>query len=125
MPNQAEIKPITKEIRFSSGVNPLGLEIGDLVKIRRDVDVAYTQAGERKMFFGDEWTRWVRITGSVKRALGTYVKGGGPGLVLGGDYDYEPPSLKVSRYVRLYTFKYRVDGKDFLVHPDDIIETAE
>lgn len=108
-------------IRLSTHDNPLGLRIGEVVRVKRvchvDYDGTFKENGAEKKLWFDDFGRSAIIIGTVKRALGKYVAGGG------GSYDwddYVPAYLKVSKYVRLYECRTTISGKTFLVHPDDI-----
>lgn len=108
-------------IRFSFHDNPLGLRIGEVVKVRRTCRVEYEGAfqengAEKKLWF-DDFNGALIVAGSVKRALGKYVAGSSGH----GEWDdFVPAYLKVSKYVWLYECKKTMSGKPFLVHPDDI-----
>jgi len=107
---------------FLSAANPLGLHIGQPIKAKRTCTVAYDVHGDKKLWFEDR-ARHGYIIGAIKRALGKYIKGHTRPIT--ASYGrYEPARLKVSEYVRLYECRSRIDGKTFLVHPDDI-ETME
>jgi len=103
-------------MRLSTSDNPLGLRIGEVVRVRRVCTIAYD--GDQKRLFFDDFKRAAIITGSVKRALGTYIPGRTYHLIDAPDAD--PPRLKVSQYVRLYECRTTMNGRSFLVHPDDI-----
>ena len=97
----------------ASPVNPLGLKLGDEVRVRRTCAVEYDKHGEKKLEYGEDLHFLAVVVGLAKRALGTYV---GPTYF---DSD-EPASLKVSKYVRLYEVKITLAATPSLVHPDDI-----
>jgi len=104
-------------IRLSTNDNPLGLRIGEVVRVRRVCTIAYD--GDQKRFFFEDFKRAAIIIGSVKRALGTYI----PGRIyhlIDSPGDDESGRLKVSKYIRLYECRTTMGGRSFLVHPDDI-----
>ncbi len=103
-------------IRFSTSDNPLGLHIGEVVKVKRVCTVAYDE--NKKRLFFDDFKREAIIIGSVKRALGAYVPGHLYHLIDAADV--ESARLKVTKYVRLYECRTAISGKPLLVHPDDI-----
>ena len=103
-------------MRFSTSDNPLGLRIGEIVAVKRVCTVAY-DGNEKRLFF-DDFRRKTTITGSTKRALGTYVPGHSFHLI--DAMDVESARLKVTKYVRLYECRTAISDKPLLVHPDDI-----
>jgi len=103
-------------MRISTSDNPLGLRIGEVVRVRQVCTIAYD--GDQKRFFFEDFGRAAVVVSSVKRALGTYV----PGFAYSAldTLDYDLPRLKVSRYVRLYECRTTMGSRSFLVRPDDI-----
>jgi len=93
--------------------NPLGLKLGEEVRVHRICTVEYDKHGEKKLNYSEDLHFLAVVVGTVRRALGTYV---GPEFY---DSD-EQGSLKVSKYVRLYEVKTTLADKPSLVHPDDI-----
>lgn len=108
-------------MRVSTKINPLGLRIGELVKVARIAFIGYNEHGVKELTFSEEIHITCTVVGVVKRALGKYVKGRHYHNLGLDPPDYEQPSLKVSKYVRLYQCKTRLEEKPFLVHPDDVI----
>jgi len=108
------------ELRFSTKTNPLGLRLGERVRVARIAFIGYTEHGEKTLTYSEEMHFSCIIIGVVKRALGNYV-GHKHFMDMDGGYD-EPPRLDVTKYVRLYECKTRLEEKSFLVDPDDILE---
>jgi hypothetical protein len=104
-------------MRISTTGNPLGLQIGEVITVRRTCIVEYIE-NEKQLIFTD-FQQSARVIGCIKRALGTYVPGGST-YSLGYEPDFDPPYLRVSKYVWLYQIRIAMHGAILLVHPDDI-----
>lgn len=106
-------------LRLSTHDNPLGLKLGELVRVRRICFVDYDVHGNKDITYSEELPFEAVVVGSVKRALGKFSSGRSY-LSLEGPVCDDPPRLIVSKYVRLYEVKVLLTDKPFLVHPDDI-----
>ena len=111
-------------IEFKTGLetpayfNPLGLSIGDQVKVSATTTVEYNDEGDKVLVEHPcNSKRVMIITGTVKKATGKYIKG------WGGFYDpesYEQAQLKIDKYHWLYECKRFINDKPQLVHSDNI-----
>lgn len=100
--------------RISTSDNPLGLRIGEVVRVRQVCTIDYD--GDQKRFFFEDFNQSANVIGSVKRAIGTCL----PGRTEWLHDDNDPPRLKVSKYVWLHECRTAMGGRSFLVRPDDI-----
>lgn len=106
-------------MRLSTHNNPLGLRLGERVRVRRICFVEYDVNNNKDITYSEEIPFLAVVVGSVKRALGK-LHTGRTYLSLEGPMCDDPPRLIVSKYVRLYEVKVRLTDKPLLVHPDDI-----
>jgi hypothetical protein len=94
--------------------------LGDEVIVSRVSCVEYDSDDHKRLTRTDAVTPFrCTVVGSVKRAIGKYMPGRDRFSFYGPDTDV-PARLEVARYIRLYKCKTRLEGKSFLVHPDDI-----
>lgn len=100
--------------------NPKGLKIGDKVRVCRTCTVEYDEVGNKNLMFSEYEPFDCYVVGSVKKALGTYVKGDCLANFLEAVGYTNPPYLKVSKYVWLYECRLFLTGKAFYVYPGDI-----
>ena len=110
---------VLRHLKLSCAANPLGLELGEKVIVRRTVNVEYNDKNQKILHFGFVEPHTMTVVGSVKKALGTY-KAGTPIGDFNYANEYEQGTLKVLKYVRLYEVKSKLTDKPSLVHPDDI-----
>jgi len=102
-------------MRITSKINPLGLEIGECIAICATTTVGYVD--HKKIMMRRPFRQTCYVVGVVKRALGEYVPQG-----FGVEAENDVSAwLKVSRYVRLYECKCRIEEKSFFVQPEDVI----
>lgn len=105
-------------LRLYFSDNPLGLHLGELVKVKRSCEIEYDADGNKGIVYKRTHPFTAFVVGSVLRATGKYIPGRTFSSFLGEDD--EPPRLKVDKYVRLYEVKVFMGDKPILVHPDDI-----
>jgi hypothetical protein len=95
--------------------NPLGLKIGDEVKVEAISRLEYSFSGEKEVNKAKLYNPVaMRVTGVLKKAIG-YVKS-------------EPVTLGIrprnnfiaTKYLTFYTCKSTIKDKDILVDPEDI-----
>lgn len=110
---------VLQHLRLANATNPLGLELGERVRVRRTVAVKYNDKGQKILHFNFVEPHTMTVVGSVKKALGTY-EAGAPVGDFNYANEYEQGRLKVLKYVRLYEVKSQLTDKPVLAHPDDI-----
>lgn len=93
------------------------LQIGDPVMCESYAEPVYDEDGNRTIENVECEPFTGVITGIVRKQEGKYVPGG-------GHYeDYQPAYLEVSRVVRFWEVRKRIDSKPLLV-ADDQLETS-
>ncbi len=97
--------------------NPLNLSIGDRVRVSHISIVTYVD--DKKVVEKIANDKVLTITGSKVKCTGTY-EDGQQHQTMDGEFDYEPPRLKVDKRIRFYLCKERFDSQEVMVHPDDI-----
>lgn len=98
--------------------NPLGLMIGDMVKVEAIAEFVYNGDQKEVSRRKQEPPIIAWVIGTKKKASeGRYYKGSQPVYSLDS---YEPASLSVSRYVWVYECRTAMHHKSFLVMPEDI-----
>ena len=105
--------------------NPLGLQIGEQVKVKAFVDLIYdkstkTKSWIKKILYYSKFKqpRLMIVCGVRKKATGKLSKG-----YSGGYFeDYEPSTFTADKYHWLYEVKLGISDKIKLVHPKHIIK---
>ena len=106
---------IAKEL--ASTKNPLGLQVGQQVRVRATSKLVYDADGHRCVV-RQVCNRPAFVANTVLRCTGQMI----PGYHNSFDFENdEPARFKVHNRIRFYVCNYGIGSKDFLVHPQDIV----
>jgi hypothetical protein len=95
------------------------MNIGDKVQVKATMEFYYDDNKCRR-FERTPNCFEAFVTGAANKPIGKYVDGGPHYSYLDGP-EYEPPYLDVTGTVRVYRVRKRLFGREFDVHPDDLV----
>jgi len=112
--NNGNFQPANK----CCGANPLGLDLGESIRVKAVSYVDYTEQG-KKEHFRHPIDAVVVVCGTCQKCTGQYepeFRGYPPYYE-----DATSSRLKVENRIRFYICRRTIDGPELLIHPDDVV----